>query len=286
MVVSLVPALLLLPEGCGEAGFWSVKDTGAVSDAMMTMSSTASAASTGLLEGTATTSSTASEASTGLLGGTATTSGSSGSGPVEPGFGCGEADDYLPTTHTRHDIDGDGIADLHLKMGDVWKIDFAHDGFGDWNKIISGFGSTDLPAPADYDGDGRTDLGARSDLGVWVIDYSGNCLGAPPRPGWDFSHEGYGGPPFHLVPADYDGDLKDDFSAKGDNGFWGIAFAENGLYPWNPELNGYGDDSFIPCPADYDGDGRVDLSAKGPTAWSIDFASDGFWGVGLGGWVW
>ena len=240
--LTFVPALLLIPGACGEAGLWSAKDTDAASGATVSSSSVI----TGLVEETGTTSVTTG-ASTGLSEWGSTSSGDSSDGTTGSGLGCGEADDYLPKTHTLHDIDGDGIADLHRKMGDVWKIDFAHDGFGAWNKIISGLDATALPAPADYDGDGRTDIAIRKDDGGWFIDLSGNCLDTGQ---WDSVHGGYGGPSYHPVPADYDGDKKADFSVKGDDEFWGVDYAANGFGMWSGDVNahGYGDQAVVAAP--------------------------------------
>ena len=194
---------------------------------------------------------------------------------LDDGLGCAEADDHVAKTKRLHDIDGDGLADLHIKAGDQWKIDFAANGFGSWDRVLSGFGVTSLPAPADYDGDGRTDLAVRSDDGGWFIDLSANCLGDR----WDRQYFGYGGPVFHPVPSDYDGDGKADLSVKGDTS-WKIDFANTGFKGWELQANGHGDLSFHPAPADYDGDGKTDLSAKGDNgSWGIDFATDGFGGA-------
>src|SRR5689334_5920233 len=58
-------------------------------------------------------------------------------------------------------------------------------------------------APADYDGDGKADLGFKTLDGHWRIDLAKNGFGR-----WDESYPGFGDSRFHAVPADYDGDLK------------------------------------------------------------------------------
>lgn len=138
------------------------------------------------------------------------------------------------------------------------------------------------PAPADYDGDGSTDISVKdASCELWLIDFSANGFGS-----WDAAYIGYGGSIFHPVPADYDGDGKADLSVKGDNEYWGIDFARNGFGHWDLELNGYGSRIFHPVPADYDGDGKADLSVKGDNEyWGLDYASNGFgvWDRDLGG---
>jgi subtilisin family serine protease len=79
------------------------------------------------------------------------------------------------------------------------------------------------------------------------------------------------------VPADYDGDNRDDLSMKLDDGRWQIDFASNGFGVWDATFSGYGSTTARPVPRDYDGDGRADLSVKTNSgAWSIDFSGNGF----------
>lgn len=79
------------------------------------------------------------------------------------------------------------------------------------------------------------------------------------------------------VPADYDGDGKDDISIKADDGRWLIDYAANGFNGWDVIVTGYGGTDSIAVPADYDGDGKDDLSVKTNSGnWSIDYASNGF----------
>src|SRR5262245_55509532 len=62
-----------------------------------------------------------------------------------------------------------------------------------------------LPVPADYDGDGRTDLSVKTLDGHWLIDFAANGFGH-----FDLDLAGYGGSDARPVPADYDGDGKAD----------------------------------------------------------------------------
>ncbi len=166
---------------------------------------------------------------------------------------------------------------------------------GQWN--IQGldavnFGKPgDIAVPADYNGDGETDLavyrpaegkfyvqggkemkaGQAGDIPV-VGDYDGDGFAdfAVYRPS-DFKWyidgvEGprFGGKDYIPVPADYDGDGKTDFAFfRPSNALWQI----HGLA--NIPFGRPGD---IPVPADYDGDGRVELAVFRPSTgeWMID----------------
>jgi subtilisin family serine protease len=84
------------------------------------------------------------------------------------------------------------------------------------------------------------------------------------------------------VPADYDGDGKDDLSVKTDSGEWLIDYASNGFGRWDWSAACYGGPDARPVPADYDGDGKADLSVKTDGGrWLINYANNGF-----GAWDW
>jgi hypothetical protein len=128
------------------------------------------------------------------------------------------------------------------------------------------------PVPADYDGDGRDDMGLKDDTGAWRVDYVDQGLGD-----WNLHLHGYGGADTIPVPADYDGDGRADLAIKSNDGHWFIDFSSDGLRGWNEIRAGYGYTDVIPVPADYDGDGRADLAIKGNDGgWLIDLAFDGF----------
>ncbi|MDR6547710.1 putative transglutaminase-like cysteine proteinase [Chryseobacterium rhizosphaerae] len=131
--------------------------------------------------------------------------------------------------------------------------------------------------PEDYDGDGKADLGIKTDGGSWLIDYSGNGFN-----GWEWTGTLRGGSEAHPVPADYDGDGKADLSVKTDNGNWLIDYANDGFNGWEWTGTLRGGSEAHPVPADYDGDGKADLSVKTDNGnWLIDYAKDGF-----NGWEW
>jgi hypothetical protein len=140
-----------------------------------------------------------------------------------------------------------------------------------------------VPAPADYDGDGKADLGGKDADGNWYVDYAANGFGR-----WDVLRAGYGGPTCTPVPADYDGDRKADFSVKcpetnpdGSVGTWFVDYAASPQDGWNVIRSGYGGPTCIPVPADYDGDRKADFSVKCPETntdggvgtWFIDTAA-------------
>lgn len=203
------------------------------------------------------------------------------------------------------DYDGDGCLDIGLKGSNgIWYIDYCANGLGlgstnggRWDAAFANYGdNTAIPVPADYDGDGLTDIAVKDSSGMWAIDYAANKFGL-----WDVQVFGYGFANAVPVPADYDGDGKADLAIKDSTGFWGIDYTAGGYNGWDVQRTGYGGANAVPVPADYDGDGhcslsttiacslssqcpsgekcfgKADLATKDDAGtWSIDFSGNGF----------
>lgn len=192
------------------------------------------------------------------------------------------------------DYDGDGITDLAIfnnYYGSVsgYVIDYSSNGFNgpDFDSWYQGLPPTDMPAPADYDGDGKADLSLKNTSGQWGIDYAADGF-----TGWNVVYSGYGyGYEYVPAPADFDGDGKADLvvlhKTSGGNG-WGIDYSANGFGGIEAWHNGHITYSYTkPMPSDYDGDGRADIAVKNDDGyWAIDYAADGFgsWNVVSGSW--
>ncbi len=199
---------------------------------------------------------------------------------LQPG---GYGDGFNIPVPANYDGDAQGKADLSVvSPAGSWYVDYASTGPG-WDVVFDfspkpiGVGTDPSPytaAPADYDGDGKTDMAVKTAIGTFRIDYARNGFGT-----WDWEGRGYGGEDAHVVSADYDGDRKADIAIKSDAGDWGIDFARDGFGGFGLFYSGgYGNETAVPVPADYDGDGRADLSVKSGDdgKWYIDLATNGY----------
>jgi hypothetical protein len=182
------------------------------------------------------------------------------------------------------DYDGDGRDDMALYRAETmgWEIRLSGGG-----QVVRGGGSAALARPvvADFDGDGRADpslylparsvadlngdgraepLGFVSSVSTWFLPDSsvlqfgqGRCFEGDPIP----------------VPADYDGDGRDDlavFDAK--SASWLVSQSRDG-----GRAERFGAAGGVPVPADYDGDGKADLATYDPETgdWVVRQSSAG-----------
>lgn len=166
------------------------------------------------------------------------------------------------------DYDGDGIADIavHRELlpihGTWWVINSGNQSisFTAWGEMATWY--FDLSAPADYDGDGKTDL-AYYRVGDVVGDPGTYCILQSSTNTGIFIDWGLGDRD-RPVPADYDGDGKADIAIYR-NGQWWIRQSSN--VSVRVEQFGIASDKVVP--GDFDGDGKADIAVWRP--------SDGVW---------
>lgn len=138
-------------------------------------------------------------------------------------------------------------------------------------RVIRMGAAGDKPLIADIDGDGHAEI-LTFNNGVWTFSQAV----APANPvSFTFGQAGD-----IAVPADYDGDAKDDFAIyRPSSGLWIIYNSSNGQFTYIP----FGLSGDIPVPGDYDGDGKYDVGLFRSGQWYIYTATGQFlysqWGI-------
>lgn len=168
------------------------------------------------------------------------------------------------------DLGNDGRADLavYRPTGGVWHSLNSFD--GSYTPVQFGI-SSDKIAPADFDGDGKTDRTVFRD-GIWYVFRSSDnqvtvfqwgSAGDLPRPG-DFNGDGFA-----------------DFAVfRPSNGTWYIYYS-NPIQPGNTIYNivQFGQSGDIPLLADFDADGKSDVSVFRSGTWYFIRSGDGSIGI-------
>ncbi len=131
------------------------------------------------------------------------------------------------------------------------------------------FGFSDrLITPADFDGDGKTDVAVFRPRGAWYLLQSTN----------GFTAVQFGQAGDKPQPADYDGDGKADVAVfRPSNGAWYIQRSRDGFTGVS-----FGAAADKPVAADYDGDGKTDIAVYRGGIWYLLRSSLGFTGVTFG----
>lgn len=173
------------------------------------------------------------------------------------------------------DYDGDGQADFAVyrpdnpatpenecQNGCTWYILRSSD--NNWQTYNLGL-QGDIVAPADYDGDGKTDAGVFTpSAGVWTSVKSSD---------YSIYTKQFGNSGDMPVPSDYDGDGIDDLALWSSyNSTWHIFNSATQTY--TTQIWGLSSDK--PVIGDYDGDGKTDIANWQPDGnWHILLSSSG-----------
>ncbi|HLM62491.1 MAG TPA: VCBS repeat-containing protein [Pyrinomonadaceae bacterium] len=187
---------------------------------------------------------------------------------------------YFNARPVPDDYDGDGKTDVTVfrgsdAIGEPTRFMALQSLTGAGTDVQWGINGNDKPVPADYDGDGKSDVAVYrygtfntqpDQINTWFILQSSDGRVRNVR---------FGLPTDRLVPADYDGDGKADIAVwRPSDGYWyRINSRDNSFYAIRFGLS---DDK--PTPADYDGDGKTDIAVFRPSngVWYLLRSTEGF----------
>ena len=179
---------------------------------------------------------------------------------------------------TYSDFNDDGKSEIAVTRNNGATLDWYQlDSFtGVFNGVSFGAGS-DKPVPADYDGDGKTDVAVfRPSNGTWYILQSSNN---------QFRAAQFGATGDIPRPGDFNGDGQADLAVfRPSNGTWYILYS-NPIQPGNITFAGvaFGQSGDVPLLGDFDGDGKSDIAVFRNGVWYYLQSSDGqFRGVSFG----
>ena len=189
-------------------------------------------------------------------------------GKRECATGCGTNNPIACQIRNRYQFDTDVRADISVfrPSNGVWYLLNSQTGF---SAVQFGI-STDRIVPADYDGDGKTDIAVFRG-GTWFLQRS---------------RDGFASIPFGFAddipqPADFDGDCKADLAVwRPSNGVWYVLNLSNN----QTTAVQFGISTDKPVVSDYDGDNKADYAVYRPGSgtWFMMQSTAGFASVQFG----